>query len=143
MSGPYTGLRPNNETGVAYMRRTDASFDGYHLNIYLKNDATRSKVTAPNMASSGTDVAGATALYECTFNSGDILGAESVNGHPSVYKLGLNTGSGSYSESLFTTDIPDAVGVPAGGPDPIVGDYIMPPGVVAPLSDPWADPETL
>lgn len=58
-------------------------------------------------------------------------------------RLQLNTGSGTYSETLFTTDIQNAVGVPVGGPDPIAGDYILPPTVVGPIVDPWAIPESL
>ena len=108
------------------MRRASASFDGLHLNIHLKND-----------------VGGAAVLYECTFNSGEILVSEPVVGRPSVYRLRLDTSSGSYSESLFSTDIPNDIGRPVGGPDPIARRYILPAGVVSPLTDPWADPETL
>lgn len=86
MSGQYTALRPDNETGVAYMRRASASFEGVWLNCYLKNTATQTITHAPSLWAAGTTVAGATAaLYECTFNTGDIQFGESVAGAPSVY----------------------------------------------------------
>ena len=132
MSGPYKGLRSNTETGIAYVRRSSPSFAGLHLNNLLLHEAGE----------------GATALYECTFNSGDILVAQPApNGHPSVYRLGLNTSSGTYSETVLVhgtnDDYRNAIGHPAdSSTDPLgSANYILPTGVVAGLHDPWASPE--
>ncbi len=129
MSGPYTALHPVEEpAGVAYMRRASASFAGEWLNITVKNEG--------HLTNGPT-----AALYEDVFNSTDILWAQPVIGCPSVYRLGLNTASGTYSESFLSADVQAAVGV-VGGVDPIAGKYVLPHGVVAALTDPWAVPVT-
>ena len=79
----YKALRPNTQN-VAYGRRTNASFLGYHLNIFLKGD-----LEPP-----------ASALYEVTFASSDVIAWGPVGGRPSVVRLQLNTGSGTYSRDV-------------------------------------------
>lgn len=125
MSGPYTALHPDTEdAGIAYIRRDSASFDGRWLKIHLCN----------NMEVG--------ALYEDTFMSGDILWSQPVSGAPSLYRLGLNTASVTFSESLFSNDPEIALGWSGGVSDPVAGRYILPHGIVDSLVDPWANPVT-
>lgn len=137
MAGPFTALHPDfGPAGFAYMRRASASFEGVWLNLTLKNPGHLRTV----------DQGGAAALYEYVFDSDAILWSQGVIGCPSVYRLGIDTGSGSFSQSFLTNDVQNALGIPISGPgagvDPIAGLYILPHGVIDPLEDSWADPIT-